>query len=99
MLDDVETRLVVAVEELVGDPAGRVLVGQLQRFGAEPLDGDDRDGRVGQDAANAGVRLKFFELGHALRSGWWEQTGPRPQAALLLAPAGLDPSPTWVGRA
>ena len=45
LLDDLEARLVVAVEQLVRDLAGRVLVGQLERLGAEPLHADDRDQR------------------------------------------------------
>ena len=41
-------RLVVAVEQLVGDPAGRVLVGQFDGIRAIPLDVDDRDEPVGR---------------------------------------------------
>ena len=65
-LDDRQARLVVAVEELVPDLAALVLVGQLQGLSTEPLDRDDRDGGVGQDAADAGIGLKFLEFGHAL---------------------------------
>ena len=61
LLDDLEARLVVAVEQLVGDLAGGGLVGELQRLGAEPLDADDGDQRVGQDAADGGVGLELFE--------------------------------------
>ena len=65
LLDDLEARLVVAVEELVGDPARRRLVGELERVGAEPLDADDGDERVGQDAADrrrwaGGLRVSCF---------------------------------------
>ena len=35
--DDLEARLVVAVQQFVGDRPGRRLVSQLERFGAEPL--------------------------------------------------------------
>ena len=41
-LDDLDPGLVVAVQELVGDLAGWRLVGQLERFGAEPLHADHR---------------------------------------------------------
>ena len=64
LLDDLEARLVVAVEQLVRHLAGRRLVGQLERLGAEPLDADDRDQGIGQDAAHGGVGLEFFELAH-----------------------------------
>ena len=98
-LDDGEARLVVAVEELIRDPATGVLVGELQGLGAEPLDIDDRHGCVGQDAANGGVGSQVFELGHALRSSWWEQTGPRRQTAPMFGPSWLSPSPTRVAGA
>ena len=55
LLDDLEARLVVAVEQLVRDLAGGVLVGQLERLGAEPLDADDGDQRVREDAADGGA--------------------------------------------
>ena len=63
--DDLEPGLVVTVQQLVGDLAGRRLVGQLERFGAEPLHADHRDEAVGQNAAHRGVGLKIFQL-HAL---------------------------------
>ena len=56
-----------AVEQLVGDLAGGRLVGQLERLGAEPLHADDRDQRVGQDAADGGVGLEIFEADHRRR--------------------------------
>ena len=66
LLDDLEPRLVVAVEQLVGDLAGRRLVGQLQRLGTEPLDADHGDQRIGQDAADGSVGLEVFELHAAI---------------------------------
>ena len=45
-LRDLEAGLVVPVEQLVGDFAGRRFVRQLQRLGAEPLHADDRDQSV-----------------------------------------------------
>ena len=65
LLDDLEPRLVVAVEQLVGDLAGGRLVGELERLGAEPLHADDGHQRVRQDAAHGGVGLEVFELDHA----------------------------------
>ena len=65
-LDDLEPGLVVTVQQLVGDLAGRRLVGQLERFGAEPLYADHRDEAVGQNAAHRGVGLEIFQL-HASR--------------------------------
>ena len=64
-LDDLEPGLVVAVQELIGDPAGRRLAGQLQGFRAEPLDADHRNEAVGQNAAHRGIGPEVFEL-HAL---------------------------------
>ncbi len=62
LLDDLQAGLVVAVEQLVGDLAGRGLVGQLQGLGAEPLDADHGDQGIGEDAADGGVGLELFEL-------------------------------------
>ncbi len=54
LLDDLQPRLVVPVEQLVGDLAGGGLVGQLKRASTEPLDADDGDGSVREDAADGG---------------------------------------------
>ncbi len=43
LLGAFEARLVVAVEQHVGHPPGRILVGQLDGFGAIPVHVDDRD--------------------------------------------------------
>ena len=64
-LDDLEPGFVVTVQQLIGDLTGRRLVGQLERFGAEPNNVDHRDKAVGQDAAHGGVGLEVFQL-HAL---------------------------------
>ena len=64
MLDDLDAGLVVAVEELVGDLAFENLVGELQGLGAEPLGVDDRDQRVGHDAANGSRLLEILEAAH-----------------------------------
>ena len=50
--DDLEPVFVVAVEQLVGDRAGRRLVRQLERLGAEPLHADDRHHAVRVHAPN-----------------------------------------------
>ena len=55
LLNDFQARLVVAVQEDVGDAASGILVGQLDGLGAEPLDVHDGDETVGQDAADGGV--------------------------------------------
>jgi hypothetical protein len=47
--------------------AGRVLVGQLQRFRPEPLHAHNRDERIRQDAAHGCVGLEVFESAHVLR--------------------------------
>ena len=60
--DDLEPVLVVAVEQLVGDRAGRCLVRQLDRLRAEPLHADDRHRAVGVDAPDSAARSQVFEL-------------------------------------
>ena len=72
LLDDFDARLVVAIEQLVGDLARRVLVGEFERLGAEPLDADDRNQAIWQNALNGGVgrsssSLLMLAPGHALR--------------------------------
>ena len=63
--DDFEPGLVVAVQQLVGDAAGRRLVSQFECLGAEPLDADHRDEAVGQNPAHRGPGLEILQL-HAL---------------------------------
>jgi hypothetical protein len=60
-LDDLEARLVVAVQDLVRDPAARRAIHERERVGPVPGDADDRDRRVGQDAADGGVRPETLE--------------------------------------
>ena len=59
--DNLEPGFVVTVEQLVGDCAGRRLVGELERRGAEPLHADDGDQAVGMYAADGAVRAKVFK--------------------------------------
>ena len=59
--DDLHPVLGIAVEQLVGDRAGRRLVGELKRRGAEPLHADDGDQAVGMNAADGAVRAKVFK--------------------------------------
>ena len=65
LLHELEARLVVAVEQLVGHLAGGRLVGEFEGLGAEPLHADDRDEAVRKDAAHRGVGLKVFEPNHS----------------------------------
>lgn len=74
---NLDPRLVVAVEQLVGHLASRRLVGQLDRLRAEPLHADHRDQRVGQDAAHRRVGEQVIEFGHPGTS----QCGPWTRAA------------------
>lgn len=62
MFDEVEARFVVAVKELAGEFAGGGAVGKVEGFGAEPLDADDGDDSVGEDAADGGVGVEVFEF-------------------------------------
>ena len=58
-----EARLVVAEEQLVGDAAGGVLVGEFKGVRAVPLDVNDRDEPVRRDAADAGRRPEVLKRG------------------------------------
>ena len=70
LLDDFEAGFVVAVKDLLGDPARRRAVDQRQRLGAVPLHAYDLYGAVREDSAHGRVGLEFFELqGPALRLG------------------------------
>ena len=62
LVDNLEPGLVVTVEQLVGDRAGRRLVGELERRGAEPLHADDGDQAVGMHAADGAMGLQVFKL-------------------------------------
>ena len=66
--DDIEAGLVVAIQELVGNSARGVLVGQLERLGPEPLDVHNGHQGIRQDAAQRSVGLKVFELAHRLEA-------------------------------
>ena len=57
-----QARLVVPIKQHVAGAPHGVLVGQLERLGAEPLDIDDRHEAIGEDAADGCVRLEVFEL-------------------------------------
>ena len=67
VLQDLQSRFVVPIEQFVRNPPRRSLVGQLQRLGAKPLYADDRNDLVRQDSPDGGGRLKVFEAGHVLR--------------------------------
>jgi hypothetical protein len=66
LLDDLDARLVVAVEQLVGHSTGGGLVGELERLRTEPVGADDGHQAVGQDASDGRVRLEMFELTHRI---------------------------------
>ena len=98
-LDDLEPGLVVTVQQLVGDLAGRCLVGQLQGFRAEPLDADHRDEAVGQNAAHRGIGPEVIEL-HGLRLFFRDiqRTSPGPAGIprfILAGRTGRRRNPTF----
>ncbi len=71
-LDDIEPRLVMAVQQLVRNFSSGCLVGQLEGVGAEPLHADDGDEAVGKNAAYRGGGLQVFKarhIGNCPRSG------------------------------
>ena len=67
LLDHLEARLIVPVQQLVGDTPAGVLVGELQRLRPVPLDAHHRGEGVRQDPTHARIRLELFELAHSLR--------------------------------
>jgi hypothetical protein len=64
VLHYLEARLVMTIDQLVGNTARRPLVGQLKRLGAKPLHTDNRDGLVRENASERGSRREIFKLGH-----------------------------------
>ena len=63
-LDDLQIGLAVAIQQFVADPAVRVLVGQLDGVGSEPLHADNGNEARRQDAANRAVRFDILEARH-----------------------------------
>ena len=68
--DDLEARFDVTVQELIRNLTGRCLVGQLKGVRAEPLDRDERDEAVGEDAADGSVWLQACEFGQQHHPVW-----------------------------
>jgi hypothetical protein len=60
--DQFEARLVVTVENFVGDPAVRPTVNERQRVRSVPCDAYNRDDHIGQNTPQRGVSLKIFEF-------------------------------------
>src|SRR5271166_5194248 len=76
---DLEIGFAVPVEEFVADVAGRVLVGQLKRIGPEPLDIDNGDDAVRQDAANRAAGFEVFKPEHSrFQCAWSAGRSCRP---------------------
>ena len=70
-LNDFEGRLAVAIEELVGDLARGVLVGQFDAGVTEPLGGYDRNRGIRQDAAYGRTGGEVLKPCHvAPKCGW-----------------------------
>src|SRR5437867_8233884 len=64
LLDYLETGFVMAVEERIRNPAGRILVGQLQGFRAKPLHTDDGGKAIRKDASHARVGFQVLKSAH-----------------------------------
>ena len=62
LLDYLQARFVVAVEDLTAQLATRAAVGEFQRVGPEPAHTHYRDQAIGQDATHGGGRLQVFQL-------------------------------------
>src|SRR5262245_15554790 len=75
LLGHLEAPFISAVQHLVADAAGRVLVREFQGAVAVPLNVDNGDHSLGEDSADSDARLKIFES-HRL-SGSEECTSAR----------------------
>ena len=64
LLHQLEARLVVAIEQLVGDLARGVLVGELDHVLTEPASSHDGHHRVSHDAADTRAGGQFLERAH-----------------------------------
>lgn len=61
-MDELQTRFVMAIENLVGHPPIRPPIHQRQRVRTVPLDADNRDSGIRQDTAHIGFCLDIFEF-------------------------------------
>ena len=59
-----ESWLVVPVEKLIGNSAGRVLISKFQCLRTKPLNADDCDETIRQNSADGSIRLEVFEPRH-----------------------------------
>ena len=60
-MSDLETRLVMSVEDFLGDASAGAAIHKRQGVGTVPGYADDGGEGVGNDAANRGVGLEVFE--------------------------------------
>jgi len=89
VLHDFDARLVMAIEELIGNPTRWSLVGELESLGAKPLYADHCDDLLRQNASDGGVWLEVFEAGHVLHGVHADFTGKTPLADVLPQPQGM----------
>lgn len=69
--------LIRAIQDLVAHPTSGVLVGELERVVAVPLDVDDGNERFGKNSPYGDMRLQIFELHpRACSSGLTTRTDP-----------------------
>jgi len=61
-----EPWLIVPIEEFVGNLTGGGLVCKFNGIRTKPLNVDDRDEAIGQDAAYGSIGLKLFEMDHEI---------------------------------
>ena len=72
-----ETRLVMSVKDLFGDPARRRPVNECKGIGAMPLNAYNGNRIFRKDSPDSGVRLKIFEfqMGAPVLRLWAEVKG------------------------
>jgi hypothetical protein len=87
LFDNLEPRLVIAIQQFVRDLAGGRLVRELEGFRTEPLHADDGDEAVREDAADRGVGREIVKLGHAKPVGrFCHRTTAGPGTCGLILP-------------
>ena len=92
----------MTVKQLVSDAPSWIFIGQFKRFRPEPMDGDNRNERVGQNASDRCIRLEVFESNHAYLSkpkgefcGLYAMFRFRDNLSCLLAASALSSPSTF----
>jgi len=64
LFDNFQARLIVAIEENIGNAPGRILVRQLDGFRSEPLNTNNGNQAIRKDAPHGGIRPQVLKSAH-----------------------------------